>query len=261
MRRFGQTVGASVFVCPTGNGPANTLAPTDSRRRPVWMTALVLFALTGCDWPGKPNPAHRFVAPDQVIDFTTLFEKNCRGCHGAGGTFGPAPPLADSVFLAIVSDEELAMTVANGRPGTSMPAFLKSKGGTLTNQQIQVLVNGVRTLAKATDDKKSWPAYAVPETKGDAKRGAEVFAKACAGCHGPDGKGTKSMGAINEPAFLSLASEQFFRRIIITGRSDLGMPNCADGKGRGSDFMPLTDRDVTDVTALIMSWPRQSEVK
>src|SRR5262249_18215494 len=50
-----------------------------------------------------------------------------------------------------------------------------------------------------------------------------VFARACADGHGPDGKGTKKVdgtkkvGAINEPAFLALVSDQALRRIMITG--------------------------------------------
>ena len=35
-----------------------------------------------------------------------------------------------------------------------------------------------------------------------------VFAKACAGCHGDHGQGSKTAGAINDHAFLHLASDQ-----------------------------------------------------
>ena len=60
-------------------------------------------------------------------------------------------------------------------------------------------------------------------------------------------------GAINDPAFLALVSEQVLRRFVITGRSDLGMPNCAEGEGR-----PLTAPEINDLVALMMSWKRRS---
>ena len=40
--------------------------------------------------------------------------------------------------------------------------------------------------------------------------------------------GEKRIGAINDPAFLALISDQALRRYAITGRPDLGMPDYAD---------------------------------
>ena len=100
------------------------------------MTLLVLFS--GCDLPGKPDPANKFVAPTKVVDFPTLYAKNCAGCHGKDGKMGPAPPLNDAVFLAIAPEMELAKVIASGRKGTEMPAFALEKGGTLTAEQVQI---------------------------------------------------------------------------------------------------------------------------
>ena len=42
-------------------------------------------------------------APHETsASFETLFKQNCSGCHGREGKLGPAPPLNDSLFLAIV---------------------------------------------------------------------------------------------------------------------------------------------------------------
>src|SRR5437660_2043074 len=95
--------------------------------------------LVGCDPPGQPNPADRPVPEDEVVSFDVLFKTNCAGCHGTDGKLGPAPPLNDPIFLAIVPDEELLMTVTAGRPGTPMPAFARSKGGPLTEAQVKAL--------------------------------------------------------------------------------------------------------------------------
>ena len=90
------------------------------------------------------------------------------------------------------------------------------------------------------------PPYLAPAGAGGGNKdeGARVFARACAGCHGSQGQGGKNgerpVGAINDPAFLALISDQALRRYAITGRPDLGMP-AFDGKdGRPAGF-PAAD--------------------
>lgn len=215
---------------------------------------LVVALLAGCSepegLPGKPNPKDKFVNPSKVTDFATLYAKNCAGCHGKDGQLGPAPPLNDSVFLTIVPDAELTNVIAAGRANTEMPAFAKSKGGTLTDEQVQALVKGLRETWGKTKAPGDWPPY-VATAKGDVARGKAVFAKACAECHGPDGA-SKTL-TIHDASFLALTSEQALRRFVITGRGDLKtkMPNCADANGPGR---PLSAGDVDDVVAFMLSW-------
>ena len=71
--------------------------------------------------------------------------------------------------------------------------------------------------------------------------------------HGENGVGGDS-GSLNVPAFLALSSDESLRRYIITGRSDLGMPDFAGDEGRGNDFKPLTEQQVTDLVALLTNW-------
>src|SRR5207302_3749836 len=83
---------------------------------------------------------------------------------------------------------------------------------------------------------------------GNSKRGAEVFGLACAMCHGKDGKGLKSQEVrlnLRDPAFLALVSNRALRRIVITGRPDLGMPCYLDKGERGG--VELSEKDITDV--------------
>ena len=102
-------------------------------------------ALAGCDsLPGKPTAAERPVLPTDVVDFASLYGANCSGCHGAAGTLGAATPLASPVYLAIASDDAIRGAVVRGVPGTAMPAFAISQGGTLTDAQIGVLVDEIR---------------------------------------------------------------------------------------------------------------------
>ena len=91
-------------------------------------------------------------------------------------------------------------------------------------------------------------------------RALALFQRACAECHGPNGAGGEtgyaSGGAINDPAFLALISDQALRRIIITGRHDLGMPNFAQTDGRPDDFEPLTSEEIDELVALLAAWRR-----
>ena len=71
---------------------------------------------------------------------------------------------------------------------------------------------------------------------------------------GTNGEGGENGGEINDPAFLALISDQALRRIIITGRPDLGMPTYADGDGRSAEFQPLTSAEIDDLVALLADW-------
>jgi mono/diheme cytochrome c family protein len=232
-----------------------------------WACALAGVAIfaAGCDLPGKPNPDDRPKVPDQIVSFAPLFQQNCAGCHGADGTLGPAPPLNDGIFLAIISDEELTKVVHDGRSGTPMPPFAKERGGELTDQQVKALVDGLKsTWGDSANAGQSLPAYALTKVEGvqsapgSRERGEEVFGRACAGCHGKNGAGKVRDGephdAINAPAFLALISDQALRRIIITGRPDLGMPTYAGKTGRPKDFQPLTSAEIDDLVALLADW-------
>jgi len=218
--------------------------------RNVTCPFILIAALSGCDLPGKPDPAQKFVAPTEVKDFAVLFGNNCAGCHGKEGRLGPGPPLNDPVFLTIVPDGVLLQVITAGRQGTEMPAFAMDQGGTLTTEHVKILAEGLRThWGKSDGGKTNWPPYLLSEVKGDSDRGLAVFARACAKCHGPEGRGTGKAGTIKDAVFLDLASAQVLRRIIITGRPDLGMPNCAEGEGR-----PLSNNDIDDLLALLMYW-------
>jgi mono/diheme cytochrome c family protein len=232
-------------------------------------TWLVVVTALGCDaaLPGKPDPADRPKTPAQITSFEYLFAHNCAGCHGAEGKLGPAPPLADPLFLAIVSDDDLVRVITDGRSGTPMPAFARKHQGTLTDEQIQIVAAGLRERWKADRPPgEKLPEYAVVASREPAvaeiERGTKVFERACAECHGARGEGMgpdESPGRINDPALLSLMSNQGLRRIVITGRHDLGMPDYAGDAGRARGFEPLSSAEIADVVALLASWRAQRD--
>ena len=83
--------------------------------------------------------------PTYNKDIAPILYQNCAGCHGADGKLGPAPPLNDKLFLALIADAELQRVITEGRPGTLMPAFATAKGGTLTAEQLSVLADGIKS--------------------------------------------------------------------------------------------------------------------
>ena len=85
------------------------------------------------------------LAPNEVLEFGTLYAENCAGCHGAEGRGGAAIALADPVYLAIADDAAMRKVIANGVRGTAMPAFAESAGGMLTDKQIDVITREIRS--------------------------------------------------------------------------------------------------------------------
>jgi cytochrome c oxidase cbb3-type subunit 3/ubiquinol-cytochrome c reductase cytochrome c subunit len=213
-------------------------------------------AFAGCDFPGKPTVEEKYVPPQEETSFQILFRRNCAGCHGKDGKLGPAPPLNNELFLALIPDRELDRVIKEGRHNTLMPAFATANGGHLTSAQVEILAKGIRQEWGAS---RSAPSDAPPyldeqDQAPDKDKGKIVFARACASCHGDQGQGSEAVGAINDPNFLALMSDQALRRFVITGRPDLGMPDYADPKGRPKGFKPLTAQEVSDLVAYLASW-------
>jgi mono/diheme cytochrome c family protein len=145
---------------------------------------------------------------------SAIFFKNCTTCHGAQGEGVSAPALRDSQYIKTGSDQDIFATIAQGRPGTAMPAWLQANGGPLTADQIQNAVaylhslQGVAPLPTATPlppepTETPGPANApTPEPaqpsnagepgpaatlSGNADSGRVLFGSYCAACHGPQG--------------------------------------------------------------------------
>jgi mono/diheme cytochrome c family protein len=226
---------------------------------PRFLLILLASLAVGCSNSTDPHAPDRPIRSDQVTDFNVLYGQNCAGCHGMDGQFGPAPPLNDPLFLAIVPDSVLLKLVTEGRPGTPMPGFSRKKGGSLTEKQVKAIADGIKVRWKPELPRTTPPGYLASKYQGDSARGRKVFNRACASCHGPDGLGGKDkVGPIHDEAFLALISDQALRRYVITGRRDLKMPDFAGTAGRPADFQPLSPTDVTDLVEFLSSWRRRS---
>jgi cytochrome c oxidase cbb3-type subunit III len=215
-------------------------------------SAVLSLLLSGCNSPppGQPQKNAEAVAPDQIVEFTTLYVQNCAGCHGAQGRGGAAIALADPTYLAIVDETSLRKVVANGVHGTTMPGFAQSAGGMLTDKQIDAITSGIFSTwaRKGILDGSDLPSYAA-KTTGNVAHGELVYGAYCASCHGSDGKGGRKGSSITNDSYLALVSDQGLRTIVITGRRELGAP---DWRGNVPG-KPMTDQEITDVVAWLAS--------
>jgi cytochrome c oxidase cbb3-type subunit 3 len=213
---------------------------------------LALGWASGCHrLPGKPSEADRWVAPSDVADFDQLYRQNCAGCHGSDGRLGAARPLNDPLYLNLIGADDLRHVIREGVPSTSMPAFGQKFGGQITDAQIDLLADQIRSgWAKPEEFKDvKLPPYSQREAvangaaPGEPQRGATVYTTYCSQCHGTDGRGAP--GSIVDPNFLKLVSDQSLRTTVIVGRRDIAKPDC----GSNATGHPMSAQEVSDVVA------------
>jgi mono/diheme cytochrome c family protein len=221
-----------------------------------------------------------------------VFVRNCSPCHGALAQGVSAPALRDNPFIRSVNDQAVFATIADGRPGTAMPAWLQANGGPLTERQINSVVAFLRTiqnvpmLPTATPlppeptETPAPPNAPTPEParpsnpggpgpavtlKGDAARGKPLFGTYCAACHGPEGvmgvpnpdSDDGSVPPLNpiDPTIASQDPKVFATHI------DLFIEHGSVPSGPGpevvmppfGDLKLLTDQQIADVIAYVMN--------
>ena len=203
---------------------------------------LILFA-AACNV--RPPVDSQVVPPGKILNFAILYSENCAGCHGQDGKGGLAISLADPVYLAIVDDAAIRATTARGVSGTAMPAFAQSSGGSLTDEQTDAIVAGIRTWEKPGFLSGVNPPPHTAHALGDPNRGAHVYDTYCSSCHGVGGRGGAHASSIVDDSYLALVSDQGLRTSVIVGRPELGAPDWrGDVPGK-----PLSDENVSDVVA------------
>lgn len=185
-----------------------------------------------------------------AVDGTKLYAQNCAACHGEAGNGGIGIPLSLPSFHATVDDNYLRQTIRLGRPGRVMPAFTQLK-----DEEVDAIIRHLRSWYKGKP-----PTYSAAPVKGDIKRGAKLFEKYCAGCHGTNGEGGHGTGvtfsrprdfpimppALHNPGFLASAKDAMVKTTLSKGRE--GTPMVAFGQ-RG-----LSDKDLNNIVAFIRSF-------
>lgn len=158
----------------------------------------------------------------------------------------PFPSIANPDFLAVASDEFIAQTIRQGRPGRRMPAWHEAEGG-LRDEEIAELVKYLRQLSGVAESSNTKPRHWV---EADPQRGEQLFARYCAGCHGTRGEGTQAP-ALNNPVFLAAATDTYLVETIGRGRRGTEMPAFREA----SPVHPaLADADIESIVAFIRQW-------
>lgn len=216
------------------------------RPRVSFLLAAFAALVFGCGHaPGyPPDPIPR---PTAVIDFATLYSQNCAACHGANGQNGPAIDLANPEYQALVDDATLRTFISGGMLYTEMPAFAQSRGGMLTDAQVDALVAGMRAnWSRPNAFAGAVPPYAQTGAP-DLHRGALAYQAHCASCHEP------SRQQITSPVYLALVSDEALLDIIVAGRPDIGQPDWRNDAPAGRAATPLTTQEVYDIVTYLAS--------
>jgi cytochrome c oxidase cbb3-type subunit 3 len=214
--------------------------------------AVTVLALVGCQRASEPLPSAAPSAERAPVNSATptaaaavstgqqLYEQYCQLCHAKDGTgyaADNAPSLVSKTFLESASNAFIAQGIRLGRPNTAMAAYGKERGGPLSEPQIAELVAFLRSKGPSF---KPLPELTV---NGDAKRGAQVFAKSCQQCHGTAIKRGNAVH-LHNAELLSAASPAFLQYAIVHGRPPTPMPAFQN---------VLAQREIDDVVAWLVS--------
>jgi mono/diheme cytochrome c family protein len=184
-----------------------------------------------------------------------VFAENCAVCHGPNGEGRVGATLAKN-WPSIRPELATKATIANGIPGTVMPAWSLSNSGPLTDAEIDAVVTYILSWqtggapeitphATAT----SRPAISpVPDVQGDPNQGAILYDGNCAVCHGVDGEGR--IGVTLAKNWGSIRPDLAIRSTIANGVPGTAMPAWSQQNGG-----PLTEDEINDIVAFVMSWP------
>lgn len=175
----------------------------------------------------------------EVREGAELYARYCALCHGAEGegyAADDATRLNGQDLLRTATDELLRTAIARGRIDTAMAAYSREHGGPLADPQIDALVALLRSWQRG-------PAIDVSdvEVSGDPERGALVWSRRCASCHGTLGEGASAQ-SLSAQSFLSTASDGFLRYAIVHGREGTPMPAFGD---------VLQAQEIDDVVAFL----------
>ncbi len=143
------------------------------------------------------------------------YMKHCTTCHGLQGQGVDAPALRNNQYIQTGGDDSVFSTIADGRSGTRMPAWVLANGGPLDDSQISNVVAYLHTLQNVSSLPAATPLPPEPteapppadaptpeparpsnpgdpgpaaSLQGDTAKGQGEFGEFCAACHGPQGR-------------------------------------------------------------------------
>jgi mono/diheme cytochrome c family protein len=155
----------------------------------------------------------------------SLYAENCADCHGPAGQGGPNPtrpgdiiaPISSSEYLKTRDDNTIRRIISQGQPDFGMSPFGSENGGPLDDEQLDALVAFIRGW-EANPPTDQAPVVAETEVQAPppSLTGAQLFAIACASCHGARGEGGVGT-AFNTGEFQTANSDQVLFDTISNG--------------------------------------------
>ncbi len=222
----------------------------------------VAFALVGTASTRASTPLHGAGSPAQQLEAgRAIYEARCGVCHGAEGDGnGPAAANLDpkprdfrrgwykirtTASGQLPTDDDLVQVIANGMPGTTMPAWK----GVLSDEEMRAVATYLKSFARRFE--RETPALIglgpqIAASPDSIERGEAIFAgpaAECVKCHGEAGRGdgpsadelTDDFGNVIVPADLTTpwlfrggpTVDDIYRRLK-TGLTGSPMPSYAD---------------------------------
>lgn len=166
--------------------------------------------------PIAPQAAESVPADELALaEGKALYRGLCSGCHGGAGRGGKGPDLTDDRWIHGDTDRDIARTIQNGVPRTTM----KKLGESLTDEQIARIIAYVRSLARAPGG-DTWQPYLA----GEPELGRQLFFDAnskaqCSKCHSVGNKGGRIGPALDRIA--SRRSAQHIMESILEPSKDI----------------------------------------
>lgn len=133
--------------------------------------------------PGQKRPPSD---PAQISRGKTLYEINCRGCHGAdlrGGDLGGPSLLRSQVALSDLNGEQIVPIIQGARQKMGMPKI------GLSIPDSQAVAAYVRSVIETIQGQGAPPSERQPPSVlvGNGSEGKAYFAAKCSGCHSATG--------------------------------------------------------------------------
>ncbi len=162
-----------------------------------------------------PTAAPMAPDPAALAEGQALFRGLCSGCHGGAGRGGKGPDLTDNKWIHGGTDAEIARTIQNGVPNTTM----KKLGDSLKPDQIRKVIAYIRSLARSPSE-TTWKPY-IP---GDPQAGKKLFSNTqgkapCLKCHSVGGEGGRIGPSLDRIA--SRRSPEFIMESILDPSKDI----------------------------------------
>ena len=243
--------------------------------------AALILALLGCGWilpPAAaqskvrermeaPSPAHIPTGPagesirlgQNIFDYTPRYaakyvgnRMNCADCHLQSGRAPYSGPMVGLAHVFPTYNERVGRVIPLSR--RIQQCFARSENGrppAPDSKEMKALLAYIGWLSPAESAGHAPPGRGLvnlPQLHGDSGRGAAIYAKQCAACHGADGAGVPPIlpplwgpGSFNEGAGMSRVDK-------MAAFAQYNMPQNAP--------RTLTPQEAYDVAAYINSKPR-----